>query len=136
MTRAINHITFAVRDVEESFSFYTETLGLKPVVKGKSGAYLTAGETWIALNHDRSLRDDIRPDYSHIAFTCVQDEFDRIKARILDYGCIEWSENKSEGDSFYFCDPNGHKLEIHVGDLDSRLESMKADPWDEIQFFK
>ncbi|WP_159065009.1 hypothetical protein [Thaumasiovibrio subtropicus] len=29
--------------------------------------------------------------------------------------------NRSEGQSLYLLDPDGHKLELHVGDLNSRL---------------
>jgi hypothetical protein len=39
-----------------------------------------------------------------------------------------WKENTSEGDSLYFLDPDGHRLELHVGSLDSRLAHYAADP--------
>ena len=45
MINGINHITLAVKDVEKSFEFYKDILSLKPVVKWKNGAYLTAGDT-------------------------------------------------------------------------------------------
>ena len=45
MINGINHITLAVKDVEKSFEFYKDILSLKPVVKCKNGAYLTAGDT-------------------------------------------------------------------------------------------
>ena len=46
-----------------------------------------------------------------------------------------WQENRSPGDSFYFLDPNGHKLEIHVSDLDARVKTLKdAPPRDLIVF--
>ena len=42
----------------------------------------------------------------------------------------QWKINKSEGDSLYILDPDGHKMEIHVGSLESRLASLRANPYD------
>jgi catechol 2,3-dioxygenase-like lactoylglutathione lyase family enzyme len=33
MIKSINHITLAVRNVEKSFGFYKDILGLKPIAK-------------------------------------------------------------------------------------------------------
>ncbi|HEX5514181.1 MAG TPA: glutathione transferase, partial [Gammaproteobacteria bacterium] len=46
-----------------------------------------------------------------------------------------WKDNKSEGDSLYFLDPDGHKLEIHVGDLESRLAALREKPYEGLQLF-
>ena len=135
MIQGINHITLAVKDIELSFQFYTKVLGLKPVAKWSKGAYLEIADTWIALNLDPNVADANRSDYSHIAFTCNSADYRSLRTRLLEYGCLEWSENKSEGDSFYFLDPDGHKLEIHVGDLESRLEDMRERPWDEFEYY-
>jgi catechol 2,3-dioxygenase-like lactoylglutathione lyase family enzyme len=135
MIKSLNHITFAVKDLEKSFEFYREILGLKPIAKWKNGAYFKAGDTWLALNYDERVTTSIRNDYSHIAFTCLDAEFLELKAKLLNYGSSEWSENKSEGESFYFTDPDGHKLEIHVGDLDSRLKEMQDNPWDTFEYY-
>jgi catechol 2,3-dioxygenase-like lactoylglutathione lyase family enzyme len=135
MIKSLNHITFAVKDLEKSFEFYREILGLKPIAKWKNEAYFKAGDTWLALNYDERVTTSIRNDYSHIAFTCLDAEFRELKAKLLNYGSSEWSENKSEGESFYFTDPDGHKLEIHVGDLDSRLKEMQDNPWDTFEYY-
>lgn len=135
MIIGLNHITFAVKNLEESFEFYKEILGLRPVAKWKNGAYFKAGETWISLNHDDSVTKSIREDYSHIAFTCLGTEFQDLKTKLLNYGTSEWSENQSEGESFYFTDPDGHKFEIHVGDLNSRLKEMHYNPWDTFEYY-
>ena len=135
MIKGINHITLAVSDVDRSFEFYRRILGLKPIVKGKFGAYLTAGDIWVALSQDDSVKKAKKPDYSHIAFTCSNDAFIQLKTKLMDYGCQEWSENTSEGDSFYFQDPDGHKFEIHVGNLQTRLEAMKSEPWEGIVYY-
>ena len=56
-------------------------------------------------------------------------------ARIRASGAAEWQRNTSEGDSVYFLDPDGHKLELHVGDWRSRLESCRTVPYDDMGFF-
>lgn len=43
-------------------------------------------------------------------------------------------DNKSEGQSFYFLDPDGHKLELHVGDLASRLAQCREKPYSGMRF--
>ena len=41
-------------------------------------------------------------------------------------GIKEWQKNWTKGHSFYFVDPNGHKLENHVSDLETRNEDTIA----------
>ena len=50
---------------------------------------------------------------------------------------MSFKENHSEGESFYFLDPDGHKLEIHVGDWQSRLTTKRQNPggWQQIEWF-
>lgn len=43
-------------------------------------------------------------------------------------------DNKSEGQSFYFLGPDGHKLELHVGDLVSRLAQCREKPYSGMRF--
>jgi catechol 2,3-dioxygenase-like lactoylglutathione lyase family enzyme len=44
MISGINHITFSIRDVAESFRFYTEVLGFRPIARWPGGAYLRVGD--------------------------------------------------------------------------------------------
>ncbi len=125
MISGINHLTFSVRNIERSFHFYKEILGCKPVIKWKTGAYLLAGDNWLALIQEDNSSVSIRKDYTHIAFTCENEVFSELRERILACGSQEWSENHSEGESLYFTDPDGHKLELHVGDLASRLKAIR-----------
>lgn len=57
--------------------------------------------------------------------------------RIQASGAKVWKTNTSEGDSLYFQDPTGHKLEIHATNWQTRLTAAKTDPeWTDIEFFK
>jgi catechol 2,3-dioxygenase-like lactoylglutathione lyase family enzyme len=50
MVTGLNHVTLAVRDLDRSFRFYTEALGLRPAARWYRGAYLLAGPDWIRLS--------------------------------------------------------------------------------------
>jgi catechol 2,3-dioxygenase-like lactoylglutathione lyase family enzyme len=135
MITGINHITLSIRDVEESFTFYTKVLGFRPIAKWPRGAYVLAGDTWLALHLDEQVRPGSLPEYTHIAFTVSKEDFESWSSRIKQAGAEIWQENWTEGESLYFVDPNGHKLEIHASDLAARLKSAQEKPWAGLEFF-
>ena len=61
--------------------------------------------------------------------------FDALAERIVAAGAKIWQENPTEGASLYFLDPNGHRLEIHVTDLESRLDHAREHPWEGLELF-
>jgi len=126
MITGINHITLAVSNLEQSLQFYTKTLGLTGHMKWDNGAYLSAGDLWLCLSCDDPCAKD---DYSHIAFNISPDNFATFSSQLKSHGVKLWRENKSEGKSLYILDPDGHKLELHTGDLKSRLESVRSRPY-------
>jgi catechol 2,3-dioxygenase-like lactoylglutathione lyase family enzyme len=135
MITGVNHITLSIRDVAESFTFYTDVLEFRPLARWPRGAYLLAGDMWVALVLDAHVRTAALPEYTHIAFTVASADFAALSERIRAAGAPIWQENWTEGDSLYFCDPNGHKLEIHASDLAARMRSARAAPWEGLEFF-
>ncbi len=125
MINGINHITLSVRSLQESFDFYQNVLGLKPLMKKAKSAYFLAGDQWLCIEEDICVRSSVLPEYTHIAFSVKQSDFNLMVDRIKTSGAKIFKENKSEGDSIYFLDPNGHKLELHVGDWKSRLQAYR-----------
>ena len=134
MITGISHITLSVRDLEESGAFYTQVLGFRPVARWPTGAYLLAGDVWMALVVDERLREGALPEYTHLAFAVSQQDFADLSQRIRRSGAEIWQDNRSEGASLYFVDPNGHKWEIHAGDLETRLRAAREDPWPGLEF--
>lgn len=126
MISGINHITIAVSDLENSLQFYRDVLGFSAHVKWDEGAYLSVGELWFCLSCDEPCP---KSDYTHIAFDVSSTEFEDYASRIVSLGVEVWKENKSEGRSLYILDPDGHKLELHVGSLEGRLEELKRKPY-------
>jgi catechol 2,3-dioxygenase-like lactoylglutathione lyase family enzyme len=132
----LNHLTLAVADLDRSFAFYKDLLGFKPAAIWNTGAYLRLGELWLCLSLDGKRAAGQDPDYTHVAFDIAQNDFAAFRARLLEAGTVEWRQNKSEGDSFYFLDPDGHQLEAHVGSLASRLAECRAAPYAGMRFFE
>ena len=74
-------------------------------------------------------------EYTYIAFSIDADEFKKFCDRLLALDIKTWQENTSEGNSLYLLDPDGHKLELHVSDLWTRLEATKKNPYKDMEFF-
>lgn len=122
----LNHITIAVSDLDRSLYFYTDIVGMRGHVRWDQGAYLSLGEVWFCLSHDR-----VKPnqDYSHIALDISENDFPEFAKKLRNSGVIEWKQNSSEGLSLYFLDPDGHKFEAHAGSLQTRLIALQAKPY-------
>lgn len=132
MLNGLNHITIAVSDISKSFNFYVNLLGFIPKAKWASGAYLSSGNLWLCLSADAVASHE---DYTHYAFSIRSEDFDAFATHLKSAGVTEWKTNKSEGKSIYFLDPDGYKLEIHDGDLDSRLKDCMKHPYEKMEFF-
>lgn len=135
MIRGLNHLTLAVADLERSFAFYAGLLGLRPRARWGAGAYLSAGELWLCLSVDPNARAGALPEYTHVAFSIEAGDLPTMTQRLKEAGIKIWRENKSEGDSLYVLDPDGHKLELHVGDLASRLQACRQKPYAGMRFY-
>lgn len=135
MISGLNHITLSVSDLEKSFNFYTKILGCQPIARWKQGAYLLAGELWLCLSVDELTFTSRNQEYTHIAFSIPIQDFDKSKEYLIAAGIKQWKVNSSEGKSIYILDPDNHKLELHVGNLWSRIAATKNHPYEGMEFF-
>jgi len=129
MITGINHITFAVKNLEQSLGFYLDILGCELAAKWEKGAYLQAGNLWICLSLDDKTQSAPPQNYSHIAFDITPENFAKMHQRCSDNNVQFWKENTSEGESLYILDPDFHKLEIHYSTLRNRLKAMRESPY-------
>lgn len=135
MIQGISHITLGVTDVRRSFDFYRHVLGFKPIVCWDKGAYFLVGNFWFCLNQDKQPITGM--GCTHYAFSVSPEHFAMMSERINDAEVKIYKENTSPGASLYFLDPDGHQLEIHVGDWQARIEVKKQNigKWQEVEWF-
>lgn len=133
MLTGLNHLTLAVTDLTRSIAFYQQLPGLRLHARWDNGAYFSCGELWLCLSVDSAVTE--KADYTHYAFTVSAENFAECVEHLQSVGAEMWKSNKSEGESFYFLDPDGHKLEIHVGSLAQRLAACRAKPYAGMVFF-
>ena len=130
MISGLNHITLCVADLDRSWAFYCDVLGAVPKARWAKGAYLELGPIWLCLEVAAEMT--LRSDDTHIAFSCT--DFAAMSARIAEKARL-WKDNRSPGQSLYFLDPDGHKLELHDGNLASRLASYEDAGRDDITLY-
>ncbi len=135
MLSGLNHLTLAVTDLHRSVGFYHDLLQLHLDATWDTGAYLSLPGLWLCLSLDPQRSTAPAADYTHYAFTADAGHFSALVHRLRAAGVPEWRDNHSEGASFYFLDPDGHKLEAHVGDLASRLQACRATPYAGMTFY-
>jgi catechol 2,3-dioxygenase-like lactoylglutathione lyase family enzyme len=135
MLNGLNHLTLAVSDLSRSVHFYQTTLGMRLHARWDHGAYVSSGDLWLCLSLDPNRASISGGDYTHYAFTVTDSAFADFVQAMRTAGVVEWKDNRSEGASFYFLDPDGHQLEVHVGDLASRLRACRDQPYTGMQFF-
>ncbi|MCE0498090.1 MAG: VOC family protein [Methylacidiphilales bacterium] len=129
MISGISHVTFAVSDLDRSLHFYSAVVGLQPLVRWKEGAYLSAGDLWVSLILDKAAGEATNnSSYTHAAFAVPPEQFTALRDRLVAHDAEEWQPNSSPGESFYFLDPDGHKLEIHARTLADRLAWLRENP--------
>jgi len=97
----LNHLTLAVSNLDRSVVFYSEL-----------------------LNFSLRMRGPL-PEYSHIAFSVAASALPLLADKLAGAGVTRWQE-PDNADSFYFLDPDGHKLELHCGDIHCRLAARAA----------
>jgi catechol 2,3-dioxygenase-like lactoylglutathione lyase family enzyme len=114
----------------KSLTFWHDVLGLTLHARWDTGAYLTCGDLWLCLSYDETRRvvPPQESDYTHYAFSVAEQDFAPFSHKLEQAGVTVWKQNKSEGASFYFLDPDGHKLELHVGNLAARLAACRENP--------
>lgn len=135
MISGLNHLTLSVRDLARSIAFYRDMLGLRLHARWDRGAYLSAGDLWLCLSLDGQDSAALAsPAYTHYAFSILQQDFAAFAARLHAAGVPEWQQNHSDGDSLYFLDPDGHRLEAHAGSLAQRLAACRAAPYQGMVF--
>ncbi|MCF5703190.1 fosfomycin resistance glutathione transferase [Pseudomonas syringae] len=135
MLTGLNHLTLAVSDLNRSLAFYRDVLQFRVEATWDAGAYLSLPGLWLCLSLDPLRKTVANPDYTHYAFSLSAADFALFVRQLRAANVEEWRDNRSEGASFYFLDPDGHKLEAHVGDLASRLAVCRQKPYAGMRFY-
>ncbi|HEX7354470.1 MAG TPA: VOC family protein [Mycobacteriales bacterium] len=120
----LDHTIVHSRDKHASAAFLARILGLAPPV---TVGHFVAVETGNGVSLDYDDASDVRPQ--HYAFLVDEDEFDaifdRVKADDVAYFADSGHRRRGEintrdgGRGFYFCDPDGHNLEVLTRSYDS-----------------
>ncbi|MCL2855322.1 MAG: VOC family protein [Defluviitaleaceae bacterium] len=123
----ISHITFVVKDLEQSAWFWRTIFGAEEVYASSAVKYFLVNDLWVALNLGEP---HARRNYNHIAFQIKETEMDEYLSRINKVGAeIKPGRPRkaNEGASIYFYDFDNNLFELHTGILTERLEKLSKE---------
>ena len=92
MLNGLNHVTLSVGDLSRSVGYYTELLGFFLRARWNNGAYLSLGDLWLCLTRDEKVRTGPLEEYSHIALSVDQADFEAF-VRATGNELVEWNED-------------------------------------------
>jgi len=122
----IDHVALGVRDVERSANWYMEVLEFERLHGGMWDGvptFIGKGNTGIALfpaspeaKSKASTHREIR--MLHLAFRANRENFFTAQRELKKRGIKFEFQDHEISHSIYFCDPDGHQLEITTYELD------------------
>ena len=130
MISSISHITFVVKDLDETTELFKELFNAREVYYSgekkhsfSKERFFIIGNQWIAVMEDSSI---INRTYHHIAFKISESDVDYYLAKIKDLK-LELKPPRErvqgEGYSIYFYDYDNNLFELHTETLERRLAS-------------
>lgn len=126
--KGLSHITFVCKDLEKTAHMFKHVFGAEEVYSSgnkifsiSKERFLKVAGLWIAIMEG----NPVEKTYNHIAFQVDDEALSALEERVHSLGLTILQGRKreeAEGDSLYFYDYDNHLLELHTGDLDTRLE--------------
>ena len=121
----IDHVALSVRDVERSTKWYMEVLGFERRHEGMWDGipiFIGKGTTALALfpvrsNAGGSSSEGRGPRMLHLAMRANRENFAAAQEELKHRGIDFEFEDHEISHSIYFCDLDGHKLEITTYEL-------------------
>jgi len=122
----IDHVALSVRDVEQTAKWYEEVLGFERRYQGMWNGvpvFIGRGETAIALFPAKpsvdppSSSSNAEVKMLHLAFRARRKNFLGAQEELKRRGIRFEFQDHEISHSIYFCDPDGHRLEITTYDV-------------------
>ena len=128
MISGISHITFIVKNLERSTSFFKNIFNAEEIYSSGENIFSISKEKFFLINNVWLCIMEGEPlaerTYNHITFQINENDVDDYIARIKEAGAEIKPERPrvdGEGRSIYFYDFDNHLFELHTGTLSERL---------------
>lgn len=123
MIKGLDHVAIVVSDMDRSINFYTDILGLRLIVDGRSGggekkSFIgTKSKAIVALSEDKNRlaqKGEYTEGVNHVAFGVdnIEQSSQILKDKGIEFIEIKMGDN-GKPQAYHFLDPDGLELEIY-----------------------